>query len=517
MTQQIPNYEIKAVLGEGGMAVVYLAEHRLLHNKVAVKVLNREYAYNGNIRKRFLSEARSMAKMSHPNIVRVTDLIEDGETVAFIMEYIEGESLKDYLERKEKLSNDEIRYILLQMLEALEYVHSQGLVHRDIKPSNFMLTPQGKVKLMDFGIAKQTNASSPEYTSTGTNQQMGTPMYMSPEQILETRNVTEQSDIYSLGVVLWQMVTGRKPYDMGTLSTFQLQTKIVTEPLPKTNTGWDGIIQQATVKDLVSRYNTCKEMRDAAKGSGKVEKTFVDTESQEKTRIDDNRLFHGKPADKLGIEWVDIPGGTFIMGSPLKEKIRKKDETQHEVTLSPFKMSKYAVTFEQFDTFCDVTRRKKPKDKGWGRGRRPVINVSWHDATAFAEWLGCRLPTEAEWEYACRAGTTTPFYTGYNLSASHANFNSAREKTLEVGSFEPNAWGLYNMHGNVFEWCRDWYGEYPNYPQLNPEGPITGSDRVCRGGGWDFNAAYCRSGSRDGFKPGHCSIHLGFRLIFSGK
>ena len=261
MTLQIPNYEIKSVLGEGGMAVVYLAEHRLLHNRVALKVLNREFVHNGNIKKRFLSEARSMAKMSHPNIVRVTDLLEEGETVAFIMEYIEGESLKDYLVRKGKLDNDEIRYILLQMLEALEYVHSQGLVHRDIKPSNFMLTPQGKVKLMDFGIAKQTNTSSPEYTSTGTNQQMGTPMYMSPEQIQETRNVTEQSDIYSLGVVLWQMVTGRKPYDLGTLSTYQLQTKIVTEPLSKTNTGWDGVIQQATVKDLDGRLKLAKEFR----------------------------------------------------------------------------------------------------------------------------------------------------------------------------------------------------------------------------------------------------------------
>jgi len=151
------------------------------------------------------------------------------------------------------------------MLDALEYVHGQGLVHRDIKPSNFMLTPQGKVMLMDFGIAKQLNPGSPEYTSTGTNQQMGTAMYMSPEQVKSTKDVTSQSDIYSLGVVLWQMVTGLRPYDMGTLSTFQLQTKIVTEPLPFTNTVWDVIIQRATEKEVEKRFRDAKEFNEAVK------------------------------------------------------------------------------------------------------------------------------------------------------------------------------------------------------------------------------------------------------------
>ena len=174
MELKLANYEIKGVLGEGGMAMVYLAEHRFLTSKVAVKVLNREFVHNENIRKRFISEARNMFKMSHPNIVRVTDMVEDDQTVAFVMEYIEGESLKEYLDRKGKLGAEQIQYILMQMLDALEYAHQQGLVHRDIKPSDFMLTPQGKVMLMDFGIAKQLNPGSPEYTSTGTNQQMGT-------------------------------------------------------------------------------------------------------------------------------------------------------------------------------------------------------------------------------------------------------------------------------------------------------------------------------------------------------
>ena len=198
-----------------------------------------------------------MFRMSHPNIIKVTDLIDDGETVAFVMEYVEGETLKEYIERKGKLSDEEIKSFFSQMLDAVGYVHEQNLVHRDIKPSNFMIDTKSKVKLMDFGIAKHTVTGSGEYTQTGTGMQMGTPMYMSPEQIKSTKEVTFTSDIYSLGVVLWQMVTGKKPYDTNTLSSFELQLKIVQEVLPKTNTQWDVIITQSTAKNIEDRYRSC--------------------------------------------------------------------------------------------------------------------------------------------------------------------------------------------------------------------------------------------------------------------
>jgi len=255
----IKDYTIKNELGQGGMATVYLAEHNLLGNKSAFKLLNKEFVNNDNIRKRFLSEARNMARMSHPGIIKVTDLLDDGDTVAFVMEYVEGETLKEYIERKGKLSDEEIKSIFSQMLDAVGYVHEQNLVHRDIKPSNFMIAPNGSVKLLDFGIAKNTDVNSAEYTQTGTGVQMGTPMYMSPEQITETKSVTPQSDIYSLGVVLWQIVTCEKPYDMKTLTNFQLQMKIVQEELPLTNTNWDTFIQKATSKNNENRFSSCKE------------------------------------------------------------------------------------------------------------------------------------------------------------------------------------------------------------------------------------------------------------------
>ncbi len=228
------------------------------------------------------------------------------------------------------------------------------------------------------------------------------------------------------------------------------------------------------------------------------------------------------------IEWVEIPAGTFMMGSPKSEFDRNEYEIQHQVSLSAFKMSKYEVTFEQYDAFCEATGRTKPKDNGWGRGKRPVINVSWFDATAFAEWVGCRLPTEAEWEYACRAGTTTAFYTGENLTTSQANYNGNfpynnnpkgeyREKTLPVGSFAPNAFGLCDMHGNAWEWVNDWFENYSQKAtaQTNPKGPASGQYRVYRGGGWNLIAQFCRSARRRYIAPERSFNYMGFRIVSS--
>ncbi len=228
--------------------------------------------------------------------------------------------------------------------------------------------------------------------------------------------------------------------------------------------------------------------------------------------------------NSVEIEFVDIPAGTLTMGSPSSEVVRESSEKQHQVTLSAFKMSKNEITFAQYDAFCYATGRSKPSDQGWGRGNRPVINVSWEDAKAFADWMGCRLPTEAEWEYACRAGTTTPFNTGSNLTTNQANYDGNYSyngnpkglylsKTQPVGSYPSNAWGLNDMHGNVWEWCSDWYGDYGIGSQTNPTGPSSGSFRVDRGGSWNDIAQYCRSSLRYGRSPTYSNSSLGFRLV----
>jgi formylglycine-generating enzyme len=229
---------------------------------------------------------------------------------------------------------------------------------------------------------------------------------------------------------------------------------------------------------------------------------------------------------KPTIEWISIPAGTFTMGSPSSEVDRSNNETQHQITLSAFMMSKYEVTFEQYDLFCDATCRKKPGDEGWGRDKRPVTNVSWDDANAFAVWVGCRLPTEAEWEYAARGGTSTPFNTGNNLTTSQANYNGNnpynnnmkgeyRKKTMPVGSFAANSLGLFDMHGNVWEWCSDLYGDYSASAQTDPKGATSGKSRVRRGGGWNDRALRCRAAYRDNCSPSYRDYSIGIRLVTS--
>ena len=332
----ITNYTIKQSIGQGGMASVYLAHDIKFQTNVAIKVLNKEYVHNDNIRKRFIAEARNMYKMSHPNIIKVSDLIDEGDTVAFVMEYIEGETLKEYLERKGKLSDAEIKNLFSQMLEAVGYVHEQNLVHRDIKPSNFMITPKGQIKLLDFGIAKNLNKTSIEYTITEQHQIMGTVMYMSPEQVKSTKDVTIATDIYSLGVLLWQMLSGRKPYNQEELSVPEIQVSILREPLPSLNNIWDIIIQKATEKNMDTRFNNCEDFKSALTyQKWKEEETIVfdnheptivesrkKNDNYENTKLDDlhidfffplkvkdcfTKIYNELQAElKYGIDW-DVP------------------------------------------------------------------------------------------------------------------------------------------------------------------------------------------------------------------
>jgi formylglycine-generating enzyme required for sulfatase activity len=221
-----------------------------------------------------------------------------------------------------------------------------------------------------------------------------------------------------------------------------------------------------------------------------------------------------------------IPSGRFLMGSPPSEVGRVEDERQHEVIISqPFYMGVTAVTQEQYEA---VIGKNPSQFEGV---KNPVESVSWDDATAFCRRLSersghkVRLPTESEWEYACRAGTTTPFNTGQILSRnatvsvaySFPRYRKGRSdsNTLPAGSYKPNAWGLYDTHGIVLEWCSDWYGEYPVGAVSDPTGPETNEFRVMRvmrGGGWGNEPADCRSASRDGKLPGHRFAYVGFRV-----
>lgn len=247
----------------------------------------------------------------------------------------------------------------------------------------------------------------------------------------------------------------------------------------------------------------------------------------------------------LSEDLILVKGGGFTMGSPASEIRREKDETQHNVTLNDFYLNKYAVTQKEYRELMDAELSNFRGDN------LPVENVTWYEAIQYCNarskkeslapayeidgaddeqrvtWNrqanGYRLPTEAEWEYACRAGTVTPFNTGGNITSDQANYygtypyNNApsgayRQRTVPVGSLAPNRWGLHEMHGNVWDWCWDWYGEYPSSAQSNPDGPSSGAYRVNRGGGWNDFGRHLRSAYRAAHSPGNGTFNLGFRV-----
>ncbi|MDO4629045.1 MAG: formylglycine-generating enzyme family protein, partial [Planctomycetia bacterium] len=245
-----------------------------------------------------------------------------------------------------------------------------------------------------------------------------------------------------------------------------------------------------------------------------------------------------KTVDGIEYRFRWCPPGDFMMGSPESETDRSSDETQHRVTLTRgFWMLETEVTVGMFKSFVNATgyESKGNTPFGWTRSiwnqdskyswrspgfsqtdSHPVTCVSWADAQAFCKWLTGKvgitisLPSEAQWEYACRAGTTGK-YAG-NLDSMAWYYGNSSNRPHPVGTKQANAWGLYDMHGNVWEWCQDWYGNYPTNSVTDPTGPTSGSDRVYRGGSWDSYAEGCRSAYRSDYSPEYRNSSLGFRV-----
>ena len=230
--------------------------------------------------------------------------------------------------------------------------------------------------------------------------------------------------------------------------------------------------------------------------------------------------------NNLGMKFVYIKPGSFMMGSPSEESGRDDDERQHRVTLTQgFYLQTTEVTQGQWQRVMG-TNPSRFKNCG---SECPVEQVSWNDVQMFIQKLNWmegavkyRLPTEAEWEYAARAGTNTAFSWGNEVGCSKANYGEGYilackgknpGRTMKVGSFPPNHWGLHDMHGNVWEWCQDRYGAYTSDTVMNPEGSSSGPFRVLRGGGWRYFAWICRSANRHRSRPGSSFDSLGFRLV----
>jgi len=286
----IPNYKIIKKLGEGGMGTVYLAEHEIIGRKVAIKSLHSNLISKEEFITRFRREAKLLASLDHPNIVRLNEYFEHDGGLFLIMEYVDGIELDVHINKiSGPIPEEKLITLFTKILDAIGYAHERGMVHRDIKPSNVIITKDGNVKILDFGIAKLITDNK-ELTKSGV--QVGTVTYMSPEQV-KAEKIDKLTDIYSLGVTLYQMAVGKAPYK--DTSAFETQMQIINKPFPKAQDIYprvsdkiESIINKATEKEKKDRYQSCEDFIQALNSDGIS--TVIINDSNEKTIIDEPKV-----------------------------------------------------------------------------------------------------------------------------------------------------------------------------------------------------------------------------------
>jgi serine/threonine protein kinase len=326
LDQIIGKYRLTRFIGEGGMANVYEGTHITLGTKAAIKILNPILAKNEQFRQRFQNEAAFMASLDHPNITKVFDFEDDGTNFAIVMELLEGMDLNDWVKAKGAFNFETFKPILVQILQSFQYAHNKGILHRDIKPSNIFIDNNGKVKILDFGIAKLFGTGN-EMTQTGT--QMGTPAYMSPEQVRADKSIDHRSDIYSLGVTMYFALAGRSPYDTENESQFDIFNKIVFENLPelKDNDKANSIIKKACEKDRALRYQSVEEIELFLKSNTKTIQIQGNLQQQDDTKVSSKpnqvkSVPSSKKSNDLGkaifIVAVCITAGVIVINLPRK-------------------------------------------------------------------------------------------------------------------------------------------------------------------------------------------------------
>ncbi|NET43786.1 bifunctional serine/threonine-protein kinase/formylglycine-generating enzyme family protein [Okeania sp. SIO2B3] len=512
-----------------------------------------------------------------------------------VQEYIEGQDISKELTPGKKLSESYTITLLKGILSALAVAHQNNIIHRDIKPENLMRRKSDKkIVLIDFGAVKEitalTTANKPGKTTL--TVAFGTPGYMPSEQAIGKPKLS--SDIYAVGMVGIKALTGKNP---GNLPTDPNTGNVIWRNEAKVSNRLANILDRMVHEYFPQRYENATEVLEALVFTNSLQpipapittptqvKTVLAVPSPQKqpllistptpipvttqaktvlastynTNISIQKfktvtvnvrgeiISHspGKAevmTENLGngviLEMVKIPAGRFLMGSPETEAERIDWESpQHYVDVPEFFMGKYPVTQAQWGAIMGNN------PSGFKGASRPVERVSWNDATEFCQKLSeitgkkYSLPSESQWEYACRAGTSTPFYFGETITSElvnlnrnnsnvnlHSHFTYAGEPkqygqgTTDVGIFPPNAFGLYDMHGNVWEWCQDvWHDNYEGAP-TDGSAWETGGDsnrRMLRGGCWYLYSRLCRSAVRGSNVADNLNYIRGFRIVSS--
>jgi formylglycine-generating enzyme len=511
-------FEIVERLGSGSFAAVYKAKDRHLNERLkALKIIFAEHYDDQLLMQKLQEEAETMMIFNHPNILRLFDIHLTGSIRFLDLEYIDQGDLTDLIIKypEQKVPEAKVLEIAGQIAAGMQEIHQARVIHKDLKPANIMLTKSGIVKISDFGISEAFSHSQTRLQETS---RAGTFNYMSPEQ-LRGMNVGRESDIWSFGIICNQMLTGRLLY-RGTspeelLEQMELRPFI---PEPEMSEFISSLLSRCLQLDYQKRFRNFEEVIK-----------FMETKGTDKA----NSLNQYK--SKAGVYMIAVKGGSFNMGSNDGDSDEKPI---HRVTVSDFYIGKYEVTQENYEKVMG----KNPSYFTNAGKNAPVESVSWYDAVEFCNKLsemeglnkcysgsggnikcdfsknGYRLPTEAEWEYAARGGNQSK---GYKYSGSNNlkdvgwNRWNLRFKTYPVGYKKANELGIYDMSGNVWEWCWDWYGSYSCSSQTDPCGPSSGSYRVYRGGSWSKYSGFCRSADRFDNSPGLSGNRIGFRLARS--
>jgi formylglycine-generating enzyme required for sulfatase activity/serine/threonine protein kinase len=610
----LPQYEITALLGRGGMGAVYKGRQIALDRPVAIKILSNQLdEADASFAERFKNEARALGKLSHPGIVGVYEFGEaQGGLLYIVMEFIDGTDVAKMIAKQGRLHTEHAMAITAHVCDALAYAHERGIIHRDIKPANIMVGYDGVVKVADFGLAKMTHTQNSGLTQSG--MAMGTLHYMAPEALMLGSAVDHRADIYAVGVMLYQMLTGKIPQGLFELPSLQI---------PGLDPRYDSIIGKALREDRELRYPRVLDMRHdldailtqpvvkveaaAAKPPAALEtqarpqrpggqpyrppqpEVIVRTEKKSSPLLwvaliamsgiagwlvlnkDSGKSSEEPPSAPVSEAPVadDVNPSAITAGAPSATTSNSATATKEMPFVNSLGMkfvpvpitggptdgkrvlfSIWETRVQDYEAFISETKRPFPKPRFTLGADHPAVNVDWHNAVAFCEWLterghrtgqlsskdGYRLPTDHEWSCAIGIGdrenaaasprdknermpgvfpwggssaippTGAGNYAGAEFNGSPTWLAAAGWKddfpfTAPVGSSRDDTGGLFDLGGNVWEWCQDW------------DDPVKGI-KVLRGGRWnDPRPESQMSSSRHWLPPSAVSDSAGFRVV----
>ena len=546
-------YVIGKVLGQGGFGITYSAVQTTLDAKVAIKEFFMKELHGRDestskvfvgsagssdlverFRLKFIKEARNIYRLKHKNIISVIDVFEENGTAYYVMEYLEGGSLADKVKSGALRESDALRYIR-QVASALDFIHGKQMMHLDVKPANILLDGEGNAVLIDFGLAKQYDSEGEQTSTTPVGISHG---YAPMEQYKRggVSHFSPATDIYSLGATLFKLVTGDTPPEA---------SDVMNDGLPEISANVSQKVKDALVATMQFRVkdrpqsiaeflllldnkseitDNGVQSTDESDGATVVGHFTSDNKTEIVVEVDDRDEFCTRTYNANGVEFkmIAVEGGRFQMGEEGKWYEFRKDNRIHSVTLSDYYIGETLVTQELWKAVMG----QNPSFFKYGKNL-PVDSVSYNDCVKFVEKLNSllsgqlpngrkfRLPTEAEWEFAaCGGNRSNGFLYAGNNNADDVAWHVANSGyvTHPVKQKQANILGLYDMSGNLWEWCYDWYCEYSTSSQTNPKGPSTGSFRVLRGGSWCNDAQCCRVANRSFKSSVDRSISCGLRL-----